>query len=109
MDIYITSKLNKHFSTPSNLKKKYGDRADKILMIVSVLDSAPDLSHILSLRSLGLHRLTGNKKNHFGITINRNYRLIIKPYKSDIPYDSHGNIEYSDITSIEILDIEDYH
>jgi proteic killer suppression protein len=57
----------------------------------------------------GCHELVGQRKGEFAIPVSNNYRLIFKPYHDPVIRKSDGGIDWTKVSSIQIIGIEDYH
>ena len=107
---FKTQKLQNIFSSQSSLIKKYGvDRGRKIMRRISLLLAAQNLNEIPPDPPTRRHRLSGNRKGQFAVNINENYRLVFEPNYYPLPLKKDGGIDLELITSIKILDVEDYH
>lgn len=54
--------------------------------LLAVLDSAMSLSDLSPLKSVGLHKLTGNRKGQWAMTVNGPWRVCFK-FKAGDAYD----------------------
>jgi toxin HigB-1 len=61
-------------------------------MQLAALNSAQDIDHI-DIPGYQLHELKGNRKSHWAISVNGNWRLTFQFYDNDV----------------YVLDYEDYH
>ncbi len=60
-------------------KSKFsGMDEDTALELIAVLDSATSLNDLSPLRSVGLHKLKGNRKELWAMTINGPWRLCFR-------------------------------
>ncbi len=107
---FKTNKLQKIFSSSSSLIQEYGvDRGKAIKKRINFIMSATNLAEIPTDKPFRRHSLKGKRKGLFAIDINKNYRLIFKPNNTPLTNDKNFGLNLSLITSIKILDVEDYH
>lgn len=111
MDIqFDTKKLAKTFADAKTIKRIYGARAGSIMQRLAEFDAADTLEDMRTLPAANCHELTGgNKRGHFAVDISRNYRLIFRPAQQPPPVFYDGGINWSEVRSITIIQIEDYH
>lgn len=55
------------------------------------------------------HQLSGDRDEQFAVVINDQWRLVFVPKYESIPRKEDGGIELSQITTIEVILIGDYH
>lgn len=55
------------------------------------------------------HPLKGNREGHFSITICDGKCLILVPANNPTPTTKEGKIDWSNVTEIKIIGIDDYH
>ncbi|WP_125582292.1 type II toxin-antitoxin system RelE/ParE family toxin [Levilactobacillus cerevisiae] len=99
-------KLTKILSDPRLLVKNFGrDRAKRIQARLDEFDAASNLQQIPSDPPPRCHRLHGNLEGDFAVDISKNFRIVFEGYdKSD-----QLSVEKSEIVTVQILQIEDYH
>jgi len=110
MDIIVNNKkLRKILEDKSKIRKKYGiDMAEKIMQRIDDMKSAGNLEILMKLPG-NHHPLTGDRKGQFACNLVQPYRLIYRPANDTLPINDNGNLIYSEITIVEILEIIDYH
>lgn len=84
------------------MKKAYGTRAKAIDKRLQEFKAATCLEDISFLPQANLHKLTGNLKEFYSVSISGNWRIIFEPCDGEI----------DDLRSIRIIQIEqviDYH
>jgi proteic killer suppression protein len=110
MDIIVNNKkLKKILEDKSKIRKKYGtEMADKIMQRIDDMKCAENLEILMKLPG-NHHPLTGDRKGQFACNLVKSYRLIYRPANDTLPIDDNGNLIYSEITIVEILEIVDYH
>ena len=111
MDIVFKSqKLAQIFNSETNLKKNYGAKVARIIMIRAfVLKNARNLGFVPKTPPDRCHQLKGRRKGQFAVDLDEKRRLIFKPYHEHTPRLEDGGIDLNGVTAIEILDVTDYH
>jgi len=110
MEIYfLNSKLAKILNNRNKIIKKYGSNmAKKIMQRLDDMKAAENLEELMTLPGRH-HPLKEDRKGQFACDLVHPYRLIYKPGNAPLPKDDKGNLIYSEITLIDIIEIEDYH
>jgi toxin HigB-1 len=73
-----------------------------------------DLAASISFADLGnlpgrFHQLTGDRSDQWSCDLDHPYRLVFEPTSVSIPKDSSGRQILSEITSLRIIEITNYH
>ena len=105
---YKSKKLAKTLNDEIKLIKVYGGIAKKLKQRHDDLIDAETLQDIKDNPVMSLHRLKGNRRDDWSVTIKKNWRLCFQVV-GDIPTDDHDQVLYILITDIKVLSIEDYH
>lgn len=97
------------FNSGRELKREYGP--ENARMIRRRLD---DLRAALSLETARglpgrLEELKGNRKGQFSMRLAGGARLIFRPSANPVPTKQDGGIDLTQIRSIMIVSVEDYH
>ena len=101
MKIEFDNIVRKNLSNEKIIKRSYGRMADKIIIRLSMLQAANCLADIPNIPPTERHKLSGNYKGCWGISIEKNWRIVIRPIGT--------MMEPMDIKEIIIVDIVDYH
>lgn len=101
MEIKYSNLMAKNLKDERTIKRIYGQLYDKIIHSLSILFLVDNLSLVPDTPPTKRHKLEGNYNGMFAISLSVNYRMIINPLNGD------NNLK--SITSIEIVDIIDYH
>ncbi len=109
--IFQTNKLSKILNNQSNIKKHYGDLAPKIQQRLLQLQAAQ------SLADLGppyqgparCHELKGNRAGQLSVDLEHPHRLLFRPDHDPLPQRQEGGLDWSQVTRIKILSVEDTH
>ena len=107
MDVYgSTSKITKQLSDQKLLIKAYGtDKAKRIQQRIFEFSNATNLSQISHVPPPRLHSLKGDMSELFAVDISANWRIVFEGYdKNDVK-----STKESDIVTVQIIGIEDYH
>lgn len=111
MDVTFGSKkLARIFNLANNLVREYGQaNATLIKRRMAVLVAASCLDEVSHRRPERRHELTGGRKEKFAVDIKHPYRLVFEPNHNPLPRKADGGLDLKQITSITIIDVEDYH
>lgn len=101
-----SNKLTRILSNERLRVKAYGKnvaiRLRERLEEFSAADNLSDISHYPPAR---LHRLQGNRSQQFAVDVSVNWRMIFEGYDSN----DELTIKESEIVTISVVSIEDYH
>ncbi|GHV41554.1 hypothetical protein AGMMS49546_17670 [Spirochaetia bacterium] len=114
MDIYFKNKkLEKEFNERAQLEKVHGAiRAKKIRLRMTALRAAVNLKDFWPPKSgpSRCHELTrGSRKGQLSMDLDHPYRLIFTPTNESPLTGEEGGLDWSKVTAITILGIEDTH
>ncbi len=111
MDIIISDrKLGKICNQQSKLVKKYGSHQAKLIRRrLDELSAAETLITMRYLPQARCHELTGNRAGQLSVDLVHPERLIFIPAHNPVPSKPDGGLDWSRVTAIEILGIEDTH
>ncbi|WP_259685072.1 type II toxin-antitoxin system RelE/ParE family toxin [Lactobacillus helveticus] len=101
-----TKKLTKVLNSPRLMTKEFGkDRARRIMARLDEFDAAKNLAQIPSDSPSRCHKLQGNLQGEFAVDVSGNYRMIFEGYdKNDVI-----STKKTEIVTVQIISIEDYH
>jgi proteic killer suppression protein len=110
MDIvFRTQKLEKLFNSKTNLVRKLGaDRANRVQKRLDDLRAAANLEVMQTLPGR-CHELTGDQAGQLSLDLDHPYRLLFIPANDPIPRKKDSGLNWSEVTEVEILGIEDTH
>lgn len=110
MEIEFRSKrLEKECNQRSLCVKAHGlDRATRLSRRLDSLQAATCLEDLRNAPGR-LHELTMNRKGQLSMDLDHPYRLIFTPNHNPIPTRPEGGMDWSQISSVMILGIEDTH
>ena len=108
--IFKTMKMEKIFNSSRDIDRKYGKgMAEKIRRRMATLRAAENLERVPHQKPERRHMLTGDKEGQFAVDLEHPYRLVFAPNHVPVPKKEDGGFDLSKITSIKILNVEDYH
>jgi plasmid maintenance system killer protein len=110
MDIvFKDNKFEKECNNQRLLEKKYGqDRAKRIRRRLDDLRAASVLEDMRKLPGK-CHELLHNRAGQLSLDLDHPYRLIFEPADEPIPTKPDGGIEWTKVTAVRILGVEDTH
>jgi proteic killer suppression protein len=90
-------------------KRAWGaERAKQIGRRLDDLRAAPNLE-VMRQAAGRCEELTGDRAGQLSLRVGANYRLLFEPANEPVPYRIDGGLDWSKVTAIRILDVEDYH
>src|SRR3954465_2870611 len=107
--LFATPQLRNLVSDFRMLQRKYGvETARKIQRRLDDLRAATCLQDLY--RGPGrLHELVGDRKGQLAMEITGGLRLVLESANEPPPRKLVGGLDWSRVTQVRILDIEDYH
>lgn len=111
MEIHFAdSKLQKILSDDRQLLKKFGTvRAKKIMQRFTTLQNAHTLSDVPRVPPDRCHELIGNRRGQLSVDLDHPYRLLFSPLEQPPPTKPDGGLDWTKVTGILIIEIEDTH
>ena len=107
---FKTRKLQKNCNKRKKCVKKYGQIcAKKIRARLDELTDSPNLKCMKHLPQARFHALKGDRKGQYAVDVQHPKRLIFKPNHNPLPRLDDGGIDLEKITSVLVIEIEDYH
>lgn len=98
-------KLEKLFNSPDKLIKKVGlEMARKIKQRLNELKASSNFKEYLNIGIGKPHPLVGNLEKFYGISLNKNYRLLVEPLIDDININ-----DLKECKKVNIEGVVDYH
>lgn len=103
-------KLERQALDPKRAKKELGEQqAKRLLARLADMQAASTLAELKMLHSGRLHPLTGDRLGQLSLDLVHPYRLIFVPDHEPIPRLEDGGLDWSRITSVCVLGIENTH
>ena len=106
---YSHKKLEKQLTDPKAMLKSFGTMARKVNQRLQELSAVENLEMLKTLPSARCHELHGDLWGLLSVDVSVNYRLLFRPNHQPIPKKVDGGLDWTQITRIEILRVEDYH
>jgi plasmid maintenance system killer protein len=107
---FPTTKTAKLFNSESKLRGEYGPRmAALIQQRLKELSAAENLEQMRKLPGARCHELLQDRAGTFAVDLVHPKRLIFKPDHDPVPTGTGGGIDWSQVTKIEFVEIDDYH
>ena len=111
MDILFQDrKLAKALNNESLLVKTYGPQRTKLLKRrLDEFRAADNLEVLRSLPQIRCHELKGDRKGSLAADLDHPCRLLFEPANDPIPRKADGGLDWTGVTAIRVLSVEDYH
>jgi proteic killer suppression protein len=107
---FATSKLQKVCNSSKKLRGEYGPKmASLIQQRLMELSDAATLADMRTVVGARCHELTQNLKGHLAVDLVHPDRLVFKPSDDPIPRKPDGGLDWTQVRSIEVVGIGDYH
>lgn len=104
---FLDSKLRKLCENCKEADKKLGSNCARKLR--SRLSDLEAVAHVRELNAGRPHPLERDRIGQFALDLADGKRLVFKPDHEPVPHDTDGSIDWSQVTSITIIYIGDYH
>jgi len=107
--LFRDERLQRRCNQEKERRRAWGtERAKQIGKRLDDLHAAPDLEAMR--HSAGrCEELTGDRTGQLSLRIDANYRLLFEPANDPVPRRTDGGLDWSKVTAIRILGVEDYH
>lgn len=107
---FRTRKLQKTCSIQKEAIKTHGPtRARKLMQRLMELSAAESLAEIPPTPPPRCHELVGNLKGSLSVDLDHPWRLLFVPAHEPVPVKDDGGLDWSQVTAVEITNIEDPH
>jgi len=107
---FRTRRLERTFNAAAGLRKTYGERMAKVIMMrMAVLKAARNISSVPATPPERRHLLRGDRDEQFAVDLVHPHRLVFEATHTLLPRRADGGIDIERVTSITILDVIDYH
>jgi proteic killer suppression protein len=109
---FRNAKLAKQFQEGRRLTALHGDRRARLIMRrIQELRAAPSLGDLWPPYSGPgrCHELTGDRAGQLSLDLDHPYRLILEPTHEPKPQRPDGGLDWSRVTCVRILGVEDTH
>lgn len=107
---YSTTKLRKLATTEKELIKTFGANVAKdCRKRIAVLEATPTLGGIPTEPPTKRHLLIGDRKGQWSIAVRDGICICVVPSQDPPPLNDDGSVDVSQVVSIDIVSIGDYH
>ncbi|MHA1569671.1 MAG: type II toxin-antitoxin system RelE/ParE family toxin [Alphaproteobacteria bacterium] len=110
MDILFRNKsLRKSCTERRHMLKKWGEKRAKIMQ--RRLDDLAAANSLEIMRTFPgrCHELGGNRAGQLSIDLDGPFRLLFEPANDPLPVKADGGLDWSGVTAVRILGVEDTH
>jgi proteic killer suppression protein len=108
--IFRTSKLKKVCEDRAYREREFGPLRAKLLgRRLDDLRAASCLADLTMLPQTRCHELTGNRQGQISVDLDHPYRLLFTVADDPVPLKPDGGLDWSKVTSIKIIGVEDTH
>ncbi len=108
--IFKNSKFRKECNSLKELIRRHGERRGKLIgRRLDEMNAATVLEELRTLPQARCHELRQNRKGQLAVDLDGPYRLIFEPANNPIPRTPDGGLDWTKVTAVRILEIEDYH
>ncbi len=73
------------------------------------LEDAKNLEAMRCILQARCHELKGDRAGTLAVDLQHPYRLIFEPANNPIPRKADGGLDWTEVTIVRILAVEDYH
>ena len=111
MDIlFKTEKLRDECNNQRLMERRYGQRGAALLRRrLDEFDAAATLADIAKLPAPKCHELKGDRKDQLAVSLEGRKRLIFEVANEPVPRKDDGGLDWTQVTAILVLGVEDYH
>jgi plasmid maintenance system killer protein len=107
--LFVNTKLRKLCGSHQALQREHGQVcARKATARLQDLEAAASLEDMRTLPGK-CHELSGDRAGQLAITLSGGKRLILEPASNPIPARPDGGLDWTNVRSIRVLAIDDYH
>jgi plasmid maintenance system killer protein len=106
---FASDRLKAQLNDSKAMQQRYGARGTTRLR--QRLDDLRAASTLDFMRNMPgrCHELTGDRAGQLAMDVEGRYRLIFKPANDPVPRKDDGGLDWTKVTIIQILGVEDYH
>jgi plasmid maintenance system killer protein len=107
---YNNRKTEKTFNKLADLIRKYGpEQAKRISLRKTQLEAAENLAVMQTLPPVRAHELKADRAGQISLDLIHPQRLLIVPDHEELPRKPDGGLDWTKITRIMIIGVEDTH
>ena len=107
--IFLDESLRRTVNNEKRLRRKFPGRRGKLIR--QRLDELWAAVTLEDLRGLPghCHELKYDRAGQLAIDLDQPFRLIFEPANNPIPRHSGGNLDWTRVTAVRIIEVVDYH
>jgi proteic killer suppression protein len=106
---FANNRIRRICSNLQEMRRNFGDvRAKNLITRLDQLEAVSDLAKLRNAAG-DWHELTQNRKGQIAANIGHPYRLILMPTLYPPPKKPDGGLDWTQITTVTIIEITDYH
>lgn len=107
---FSNRKLQKLCSSSREMQKAFGaNRAKKLQQRLMELQAADHLGQIARVPPPRCHEMTGDRQGQLSVDLDHPYRLFFIPANHPVPLRDDNSLDWSAVTEIQIIGIDDPH
>lgn len=107
---YKNEKTRKLCEDGTTARRQFGDvAAQQLRKRIRALLEADTLSDISHTPPPRLHVLSGYTVPTYGVVVHRGLRIVLEPADKPLPLLGDGGVDKSNVRSVQIVTVEDYH
>jgi proteic killer suppression protein len=107
---FATKKLAKLLNSQKETLRVYGpDNGKRVLIRLQQMASSASLAEFARLPQTRVHELKANRDEQISIDVKHPYRLLVVPDHDEPPRKPDGGLDWSRITKVTVIGIEDTH
>lgn len=108
--LFTSDRAAAEFNDFKQLSRRYGpDNAKRIRRRLDDLRAAANFADLHSLFGGRFHPLHEDRAGQFALDVRHPQRLIVEPADEPLPIKPDGGLDWSLVTTVRILEVEDYH
>ncbi len=110
MEVFFrTKKLEGDLAAAKGRTQAYGAEASKALVHRMTELAAADSLDVMRTLSGRCHELYGDRAGQLAVDVRGGLRLVFRPRENPPPTKPDGGLDWTAVTSIEIMEVTDYH
>ncbi|NOS76489.1 MAG: killer suppression protein [Nitrospira sp.] len=107
---FCSNKLKKVCDSEKQMRTTLGiSMSEKLKQRLFELKSADSLEDMRKIPAANCHELGHNRQGQLAVDLHQPKRLIFKPDHNPTPTKPDGGLDWTKVTSIEVVEIVDYH
>ena len=107
---YKTQATQKACTSEKAMRRPWGEPVSRVLRRrLGELENATTAADMACIPGARCRELTGGRKGELVVDLAHPYRLIFRPNHDPVPIKPDGGLDWSNVMSILVLDVVDYH